>query len=226
MYRVGKNTGGSGFVFSNTASVNQRDFPGSEHGILLDVVHRNQTFTLPARASPQTVPGSIGLTEWQRSWIQVGLGPESFVEIYPFSSSIGSTNQGSIPFAAKIDVEINWARPTNTSPEEFPLEELTIDFLKVHNQQPLAASQPVGLSFRGMPPIAIKIIQMWPLDFESGGETRVPRAVITPNTELAVLKSVPRLGGTVASTRPALLASNFSFQEMGMYDWELSLKNI
>jgi vesicle-fusing ATPase len=213
-----KNPGGNTFAFGNLAAVNLRDFSGSEQGVLLDVVIDRQVFTIPARAVDRCAPGQIGLTEFQRRWLQIGLGPGAAIEVYPFSDPIGTSDRNAVPFAGKMEVEITWARPNNTTDQEFPLEELTMEFLRVHENQIIASGQSLGVSFRGLPAIVIRVVQIWPLAFKSEAPIRVPRAVITGNTEVAVAKSVPRLAGPVGGSRQVnpILSSNFNFEELGI----------
>jgi vesicle-fusing ATPase len=204
-------------VFGNLAAVSNRDFPNAVSDTLLDVKSDGESYIVTARAIPECRPGEIGLTEFQRSWMELSMGPDSFVEVSPFTAPVGTKDADAIPYAGRIEVDITWARPNQTTEQPFPQKELAERFLFVHENQVFHVGQPLVLNFKGMPNVVIRIISIQPLDFGTEKPVPVRRAVASRSTEFVVRKSGPRLAGAAGPTKTnAILSSNFQFEELGI----------
>jgi vesicle-fusing ATPase len=212
-----KNAGGNAFAFGNLAAVSTMDFQGVDQ-TLVNASYDGKNFVLMVRAIPECQPGTIGLTEFQRAWMKVSLGPNSYVQVSLFTTPIGTNERSSIPFAGRLDVDVNWARLNQTTEEGFPQHELAAKFLQNHDGQVFQTGQPVGCNFQGLPSLVFTVVNLFPLDFGTEKPNPVQRAVISPSTELVFRNSVARLvgGEGPAQAENSIISANFNFADLGI----------
>jgi vesicle-fusing ATPase len=105
--------------------VSPRDFPPAQDGS--DIYIRvNQNYVLSARPTEGCSSGQIGLTDAQRTWAGVSLGPQDVVTVEPYDAFA----QGSHSYLGNIEVEIGFATMKATE-APYDQEELGAQFKKV-----------------------------------------------------------------------------------------------
>ncbi len=203
-------------MFGNITAVSQRDF-NYQGDFLLEVIVEGRSHVVTSRAIPEVRPGEIGLTEFQRAWMGVGMGPRDVVEVLPFTAPLGTQEPDAVPYAGQIEVDIGWARPNQTTEDPFPEKELGDRFLYIHENQVLHVDQPVIVNFKGMPNVVIKVVGLKAMDFGTDRPASIRRALVSRAAELIVRQSVPRLQGAKGPAQTnAILKARFSFEEVGI----------
>lgn len=77
-------------------------------------------FVVTARSSPQIQPGTLGLSDFQRRWAGIGLGPSTMLEVTqydPFS-------QGSQGYLGGMDMELAFQNKNKRTEKPYDQEEL------------------------------------------------------------------------------------------------------
>ena len=80
----------------------------------------NGQFVVTAHSAPQIQPGTIGLSDFQRRWAGIGLGPSSVIEVTqydPFS-------QGAQGYLGGMDVELSFQSKNKRTEKPYDQEEL------------------------------------------------------------------------------------------------------
>jgi hypothetical protein len=103
----GKNAGGNVYAFGNLAAVSPYDFREKRLFLLI-----NKAYIIPAATHEGMRSGQIGLTEPQRRWMNVILGPNEYVDVEPFFEQV--------PFAGSMELEVSWYKPAQSSPDPIP----------------------------------------------------------------------------------------------------------
>lgn len=109
-------TPGNEWALANNAAFSPQDFPGQQELYLM----LNGQFVVTARSSPQIQPGTLGLSDFQRRWAGIGLGPSSVIEVTqydPFS-------QGSQGYLGGMDVELAFQSKNKRTDKPYDQEEL------------------------------------------------------------------------------------------------------
>ncbi len=125
MLRPVKSPGGNAYAFGNLVAVSPLDFPppqdGSDTYLLV-----NRMYVLSARPTQGCQPGEIGLTDAQRTWAGISLGPNDVVEVQPYDAF----SQGGQAYLGTIDAEVGFAgRKALDAP--YDQDELASIFTKV-----------------------------------------------------------------------------------------------
>jgi vesicle-fusing ATPase len=117
-----KSPGGNAYAFGNLVAVSPLDFSDRQDFYL----NLNGGFVVTARPTEGCRPGEIGLTDAQRTWAGISLGPNDTVMVQryePFS-------EGPQGYLGSVDAEIGFAsRKTVEAP--YDQEELQAIFTKV-----------------------------------------------------------------------------------------------
>lgn len=116
-------------LICGSAAVSPRDFPpnrdGSDIYLLL-----NGNYVLSARPTQGCPPGEIGLTDAQRTWAQISLGPQDMVAVEPYNAF----SQGGGAYLGALEVEVGFAsRKTTETP--YDQDELATLFKKVKHSR-------------------------------------------------------------------------------------------
>jgi vesicle-fusing ATPase len=86
----------------------------------------NGNFVLSARPTAGCAPGEIGLTDAQRSWAGISLGPQDIVSVEPYDAF----RQGGGVYLGSLEMEVGFAtRKTTDTP--YDQDELASLFKKV-----------------------------------------------------------------------------------------------
>lgn len=94
---------GNAGAFANLAAVSPRDFPPTNEGDQYLII--NGAYVVTARPIQECQPGAIGLTDAQRTWAQISIGPQEVVEVAPYD--IGS--QGKQFYLGALNMEVGFA---------------------------------------------------------------------------------------------------------------------
>jgi len=214
--RPEKSHGGNIFAFANLVSVSPADFPdGKDHYLIL-----NRQFVVTARPHPQCPPGSIGLTDAQRTWASISLGPNEIVDVQEYEHF----SQPKQAYLSAINAEVGFAgkRPVDTP---FDQDQLADAFTKSFENQILAPGQRIVMDFKSTPLMfVIQTVQLGDLSMEDqDSPVRTDanaRGIITRQTQMTLFKDA-RTGINLKASarRPAansILQPNFKFEDLGI----------
>ena len=103
-----------------------RDFPPSHDGSDIYILI-NGNFVLSARPAEICPPGEIGLTDAQRTWAGITLGPQDIVSVQPYDVF----SQGEQSYLGPTEVEVGFTNNRNITNEPYDQDELAEQFIKV-----------------------------------------------------------------------------------------------
>ncbi|USP75209.1 uncharacterized protein yc1106_02483 [Curvularia clavata] len=217
-----KSPGGNAYAFGNLVAVSPQDFQpnpdGSDIYILL-----NGNFALSARPTQGCQPGEIGLTDAQRTWAGVSLGPQEVVMVEPYDHF--SHSQGK-SYLGQVEVEVGFAaRKTTDTP--YDQDELATFFKKSFENQILAPGQQLLLDVKNIPlRMNVRTVQLADLSMEKEGgdmpSITDPRArgILTRHTQIDFFKDARSDVKLKASARRAaansIIQPGFKFEDMGI----------
>jgi vesicle-fusing ATPase len=113
--RVAK-TPGNDWALANNAAFSPQDFPGQQELYLM----LNGQFVVTAHSAPQIQPGTIGLSDFQRRWAGIGLGPSSVVDVVPYDPF----SQGAQGYLGGMDMELAFQNKNKRTEKPYDQEEL------------------------------------------------------------------------------------------------------
>lgn len=146
----GKNAGGNVFAFGNLAAVSPYDFREKRLFLLV-----NRQYIIQAATHEGMRSGQIGLTEPQRRWMNIILGPNELVDVEPYFEQV--------PFAGSMELEVSWYKPAVSSPDPIPQVDLLRQVVRLHDQQILSVGQFIIATWNDGPGIRITIKKITPL---------------------------------------------------------------
>lgn len=215
-----KSPGGNAYAFSNLAAVCPREFLPSQDGS--DIYIRvNHDYILSARPDERCGLGEIGLTDAQRTWTGISLGPHDVVAVETYDVS----GQSSRSYLGKVEVEVGFAtRKTTELP--YDLDELASLFKKNFEHQFLALGQCLLMDVKNIIlKCSIRSIQLVDLPLKNVesdlGRDPSSRGMLTQQTQIDFFKDARSAINLRASTstRPAansLVQPGFKFEDMGI----------
>ena len=121
------------YTFRNLVAVSTRDLPSSRDGsdILLLI---NKSYVVSARPLDNFPPGTIGLSEPQRSWMGVALTDQIQAEVFdPFAD-------GNQAYIGSADIEIGFASTRKIVDTPYDQDELAKEVTRVSYSQSLTNS--------------------------------------------------------------------------------------
>ncbi|CAI6335506.1 unnamed protein product [Periconia digitata] len=216
-----KSPGGNSYALSNLVAVNPRDFPPSRDGSDI-YVRINGSFVLSARPMEQCPPGEIGLTDVQRTWAGVALGPNDMVTVENYDAF----SQGDQAYLGNVEIEVGFAtRKTTETP--YDQEELGALLKKNFENQILAPGQQLLMDFKSIVlRLSVRTVQLVHLAMEKETAAGAPvtdmnaRGILTPNTQADFFKDARTdIKIKASSRRPAansIVQPGFKFEDMGI----------
>lgn len=129
-------------VYYNVCAVSPNDVGASRDGDTY-LLLKGQ-FVLAARRHPDVRSGTIGLNEFQRTWMQLALTDLVDAEIYdPF-------RQGKQCYLGSTDIEVGFAsaKASATTGEAYDQDELAAHVVKTFRNQIFAPGQVFGTDFK------------------------------------------------------------------------------
>ncbi|KAF2799438.1 AAA-domain-containing protein [Melanomma pulvis-pyrius CBS 109.77] len=227
-----KSPGGNAFAFGNLAAVSPQDFPptrdGSDSYILI-----NGNYVLSARPIDSCPRGEIGLTDAQRTWAGITLGPQDIVTVETYDAF----NQGGQSYLGALEVEVGFAsRKTTDTP--YDQEELGNQFKKNFENQVLAPGQQLLMDIKNIYlRMSVRTVQLVDLSMEKS-ETASPapvtdpraRGILTRHTQIDFFKDAKTdIKLKASNTRPAansIIQPGFKFEDMGIGGLDKEFSNI
>ncbi|KAF1963579.1 AAA-domain-containing protein [Byssothecium circinans] len=214
-----KSPGGNAYAFGNLAAVSAADFPPNRDGSDI-YIRLNGRFVLSARATQGCQPGEIGLTDAQRTWAGIALGPNDVVTVEPYDHFA----QGGM-YLGNVEVEVGFAtRKTTDAP--YDQEELSALLKKNFENQILAPGQQLLMDVKSIVlRLSIRTVQLADLSMEkveSGAPSTDPnaRGVLLRNTQADFFKDARTdIKIKASSRRPAanaIVQPGFKFEDMGI----------
>ncbi|EUC27870.1 hypothetical protein COCCADRAFT_110603 [Bipolaris zeicola 26-R-13] len=217
-----KSPGGNAYAFGNLVAVSPQDFQPNPDGSDIYILV-NGNFALSARPTQGCSPGEIGLTDAQRTWAGISLGPQEVVTVAQydhFSQSQGKSYLGS------LEVEVGFAaRKTTDTP--YDQDELATFFKKSFENQILAPGQQLLLDVKNIPlRLSVRTVQLADLSMEKE-ETDMPpitdpraRGILTRHTQVDFFKDARSELKIKASAKRAaansIIQPGFKFEDMGI----------
>lgn len=217
-----KSPGGNAYAFGNLVAVSPQDFQPNPDGSDIYILV-NGNFALSARPTQGCSPGEIGLTDAQRTWAGISLGPQEVVTVAQydhFSQSQGKSYLGT------LEVEVGFAaRKTTDTP--YDQDELATFFKKSFENQILAPGQQLLLDVKNIPlRLSVRTVQLADLSMEKE-ETDMPpitdpraRGILTRHTQVDFFKDARSELKIKASAKRAaansIIQPGFKFEDMGI----------
>ncbi|KAJ4355000.1 transport between ER and Golgi ATPase protein [Ascochyta clinopodiicola] len=217
-----KSPGGNAYAFGNLVAVSPQDYPptpdGSDIYILL-----NGNYVLSARPTQGCQPGEIGLTDAQRTWAGITLGPQDMVTVQPYDAF---SQAGGQSYLGGVEVEVGFAaRKTTDVP--YDQDELATQFKKNFDNQLLAPGQQLLLDVKNIPlRMSIRTVQLVDLSMEKSDTSAPPltdpraRGILTGHTQVDFFKDARTdIKLKASNRRPAansIIQPGFKFEDMGI----------
>jgi len=174
-----------------------------------------------ARPTPGFPPGSISLSDPQRTWLQVAMTDTLVGELYdPFSQRGGA-------YLGSMDLEIGFASPRKITDAPYDQDQLAEIIVQTFANQIFAPGQRFLLDVRNVPlSLVVKTVTLVDLTMNQSAAdapTRTEpdaRGIVTNQTSIAFYKSagspMKLAGSTKRAGANAILAPNFKFEDMGI----------
>ncbi|KAF2254415.1 AAA-domain-containing protein [Trematosphaeria pertusa] len=216
-----KSPGGNAYVFSNLAAVSPQDFPPSRDGS--DIYIRvNRNFVLSARPTEGCRPGEIGLTDAQRTWAGISLGPQDIVTAEPYDAFAQGSGQS---YLGNLEVEVGFATKRTTE-VLYDQDELATLFKKNFENQLLAPGQQLLMDVKNIVlRLSIRTVQLVDLSMEkaesASDSLRDPnaRGILTRHTQADFFKNARSdIKLKASSRRPvnSIVQPRFKFEDLGI----------
>lgn len=205
-----------------SVAVSPYDFPQTPDGSDIYILI-NGNYVLSARPTQGCQPGEIGLTDAQRTWAGITLGPQDVVTVQPYDAFSQSGGQS---YLGGLEVEVGFAaRKTTDVP--YDQDELATQFKKNFENQILAPGQQLLLDVKNIPlRMSIRTVQLVDLSMEKSDTSAPPisdpraRGILTKHTQIDFFKDARTDIKLKASTkRPAansIIQPGFKFEDMGI----------
>jgi vesicle-fusing ATPase len=202
--------------------VSPQDFPPTADGSDIYILI-NGNYVLSAKPTQGCEPGEIGLTDAQRTWAGITLGPQDMVTVQPYDVF---SQGGGQSYLGGVEVEVGFAaRKTTDVP--YDQDELATQFKKNFENQILAPGQQLLLDVKNIPlRMAIRTVQLADLSMEKEDANAPPstdpraRGILTRHTQVDFFKDARTDIKLKASTkRPAanaIIQPGFKFEDMGI----------
>lgn len=216
-----KSPGGNAYAFGNLVAVSPQDFPASRDGSEIYVLI-NGRYVLSARPTQGCQPGEIGLTDAQRTWAGIALGPHDIVTVEPYDAF----SRGGQTYLGSIEVEVGFAaRKTTDTP--YDQDELAALFKKNFQNQVLAPGQQLLMDVKSIYlRMSVRTVQLVNLGEKVDQESSAPvthpeaRGILTNETQVDFFKDARTdIKLKASNRRPAansIVQPGFKFEDMGI----------
>ena len=206
----------------NSVAVSPQDFPPTQDGSDIYLLV-NGNFVLSARPNADVRPGEIGLTDAQRTWAAITLGPQDMVQVQRYDAF---SQGGGQSYLGSAEVEVGFAaRKTTEAP--YDQDELAMQFKKNFENQILAPGQQLLLDVKNIPlRMSIRTTTLVDLSMEKGDGSAPPvtdpraRGILTRHTQIDFFKDARTdIKLKSSNRRPAansIIQAGFKFEDMGI----------
>jgi vesicle-fusing ATPase len=208
--------------FFNSVAVSPQDFPPSPDGSDIYILV-NGNYVLSARPNAECRPGEIGLTDAQRTWAGITLGPQDMVQVQPYDAF---SQGGGQSYLGAVEVEVGFAaRKTTDAP--YDQDELATQFKKNFENQILAPGQQLLLDVKNIPlRMSIRTVTLVDLSMSNSDSAAPPltdpraRGILTRHTQIDFFKDARTdIKLKASNRRPAansIIQPGFKFEDMGI----------
>ena len=183
----------------------------------------NGNYVFSARPTQGCQPGEIGLTDTQRTWAGITLGPQDVVTAQPYDAF---SQGGGQSYLGALEVEVGFAaRKTTDVP--YDQDELATQFKKNFENQLLAPGQQLLMDVKSIPlRLSIRTVQLVDLSMEKSDTSAPPltdpraRGILTRHTQVDFFKDARTdIKLKASNRRPAansIIQPGFKFEDMGI----------
>jgi vesicle-fusing ATPase len=183
----------------------------------------NDKYVLSARPTQACTPGEIGLTDPQRTWAGISLGPQATVTAAPYDVF----SQGAGAYLGALEVEVGFYSSKKTTETPYDQDELAAQFTKNFENQILAPGQQLLMDVKSIVlRMSIRTTQVVSLgekvNQESAAAVNDPRArgILTRETQIDFFKDARTdIKLKSSNRRPAansIVQPGFKFEDMGI----------
>lgn len=209
-------------LISIRVAVSPQDFPPTPDGSDIYILV-NGNYVLSARPTQGCQPGEIGLTDAQRTWAGITLGPQDMVTVQLYDAF---SQGGGQSYLGGVEVEVGFAaRKTTDVP--YDQDELATQFKKNFENQLLAPGQQLLLDVKNIPlRMSIRTVQLVDLSMEKSETSEPPltdpraRGILTRHTQVDFFKDARTdIKLKASNRRPAansIIQPGFKFEDMGI----------
>ncbi|OAL01382.1 AAA-domain-containing protein [Phaeosphaeriaceae sp. SRC1lsM3a] len=217
-----KSPGGNAYAFGNLVAVSPQDFPPNNDGSDIYVLV-NGNYVLSARPNAECRPGEIGLTDAQRTWAGITLGPQDMVQVQPYDAFSQGDGQS---YLGAVEVEVGFAaRKTTDVP--YDQDELATQFKRNFENQILAPGQQLLLDVKNIPlRMSIRTVTLVDLSMSNAQDGAPPltdpraRGILTRHSQIDFFKDARTdIKLKASNRRPAansIIQPGFKFEDMGI----------
>jgi vesicle-fusing ATPase len=203
-------------------AVSPRDFPPTPDGSDIYILV-NGNYVLSARPTQGCDPGEIGLTDAQRTWAGITLGPQDVVTVQSYDAF---SQGGAQSYLGGLEVEVGFAsRKTTDVP--YDQDELATQFKKNFENQLLAPGQQLLLDIKNIAlRMSVRTVQLVDLSMEKSDSSAPPltdqraRGILTKHTQIDFFKDARTdIKLKASNRRPAansIIQPGFKFEDMGI----------
>jgi vesicle-fusing ATPase len=182
----------------------------------------NGNFVLSARPNADCRSGEIGLTDAQRTWAGITLGPQDMVQVQGYDAF----SQGGQSYLGALEVEVGFAgRKVTETP--YDQDELATQFKKNFENQVLAPGQQLLLDVKNIPlRMMVRTVTLVDLSMTSPDTAAPPltdpraRGILTRHTQIDFFKDARTdIKLKSSNRRPAansIIQAGFKFEDMGI----------
>ncbi|KAF2747176.1 vesicle-fusing ATPase [Sporormia fimetaria CBS 119925] len=215
-----KNPGGHRYVLSNLADVSEHDFGRGDFMVIV-----NDLYVFSARPTGSCEPGSIGLTDAQRTWAKVSLSPspENRVKVERYDHS----RQGDGACLGTVALEVAFASNKYFTDVPYDQDKLHNEIMKIFTGQVFAPGQQVLMDIENiMLRFTVKSVTLTSYGEKPSQQSSNPttdvrvRGVLTPETQIDFFKDARsgiQLKASVKRAAPnSIVQPGFKFEDMGI----------
>jgi vesicle-fusing ATPase len=202
--------------------VSPQDFPPTADGSDIYIIV-NGNYVLSARPNADCRPGEIGLSDVQRTWAGITLGPQDLVQVQAYDAF---SQGGGQSYLGAVEAEVGFASKKTTD-VPYDQDELATQFKKNFENQILAPGQLLLMDIKNIfLRMSIRTVTLVDLSMEKGDTSAPPltdpraRGILTKHTQIDFFKDARTDIKLKSSTRrPAansIIQPGFKFEDMGI----------
>jgi vesicle-fusing ATPase len=170
--------------------VSPQDFPPTADGSDIYILV-NGNYVLSARPNADCRPGEIGLSDVQRTWAGITLGPQDLVQVQAYDAF---SQGGGQSYLGAVEAEVGFASKKTTD-VPYDQDELATQFKKNFENQILAPGQLLLMDIKNIfLRMSIRTVTLVDLSMEKGDTSAPPltdpraRGILTKHTQIDFFK--------------------------------------
>jgi vesicle-fusing ATPase len=203
-------------------SVSPQDFKPSNDGSDIYIL-LNGKYVFSARPTRSCPPGEVGLTDPQRTWAGVSIGPQEIVTV----ESYNAFSQGGGAYLGALEVEVGFYVARKTTDTPYDQDELASKFKRNFQNQILAPGQILLMDSSNIfLRLSVRTVQLVSLGEKANLDSSAPvsdpraRGILTGETQIDFFKDARSdIKLKSSNRRPAansIVQPGFKFEDMGI----------